>query len=142
MTAAEIVALLDLKPHPEGGYYSRTYRHEDGPEGRGHGSAIYYLLEGGDFALWHQVDADENWHWYAGAPLTLEIADDSHILSRHTLGPALTAGERPQTLVPAHQWQRARSEGSWTLCGCTVCPGFLFDNYTLAPEGWMPGDPA
>ncbi|TNE64808.1 MAG: cupin domain-containing protein [Alphaproteobacteria bacterium] len=138
MTPAEIIALLDLEPHPEGGYYTRTYQHDEGADGRGHGTAIYYLLEGGDFALWHMVDADENWHWYAGAPLTLQSARDGGPISEHRLGTDLLGGFRPQVLVPAHTWQRARSEGAWTLCGCTVSPGFHFEHYRLAERGWMP----
>ncbi|WP_417451915.1 cupin domain-containing protein [Kordiimonas sp.] len=138
-TAADIIARLELEPHPEGGYYRRTYQHADGANGRGHGTAIYYLLEGKTAALWHRTDGDELWHWYAGAPLTLKIADTSDVITAHLLGNDLAAGARPQVLVPGNHWQHAASNGDWTLCGCTVCPGFDFASYELADADWYPG---
>ena len=69
LTADQIVRMLDMKPHPEGGFFCETYRDENGHEGRAHSTAIYYLLAAGDVSAWHKVDATEVWHWYAGAPL-------------------------------------------------------------------------
>ncbi|MBL9104421.1 MAG: cupin domain-containing protein [Myxococcales bacterium] len=137
MTAAEIVALLDMRRHPEGGWYVETLR--DAPDGgRGHSTAIYFLLEAGDRSDWHRVrDAVEVWHFYAGAPLELTVASDGRS-SVHRLGVDLAAGERPQAAVPADAWQTARSLGDWTLVGCTVAPGFDFSVFELAPPGWSP----
>ncbi|WP_426035229.1 cupin domain-containing protein [Brevundimonas sp. DC300-4] len=135
-TAAEIIALLDLKPHPEGGHYRETFRdpHEIG--GRSAGTAIYFLLAEGEASHWHRVDAAEIWHFHAGAPLELRIADPAE--RRMVLGPDLRAGERPQGVVPTGAWQAARSLGAWTLVSCTVAPGFDFIGFEMASEGWEP----
>lgn len=137
-TAAEIVARLALKPHPEGGWYAETFR--DAPEGgRGHSTAIYFLLERGQVSMWHRVrDAAEVWHFYAGAALALSTYRDGGNIAEHLLGPDLAAGERPQAVVPAGWWQTARSLGDWTLVGCTVAPGFDFARFELAEQGWQP----
>ena len=139
--AKHIVRALKLKPHPEGGHYRETWRHKPTKTGdRGAGTAIYYLLRAGERSAWHRVtDADETWHWYAGAPLELRIAADGHAARTAVLGPTVTEGERPQRLVPANAWQAARSLGDWTLVGCTVAPAFDFASFELAPPGWEPG---
>ena len=137
-TAAEIIARLELKPHPEGGHYRETFRDTDvDAGGRARSTAIYFLLARGERSHWHRVDAVEVWHYYAGAALTLEIADDSGQRSIR-LGPDLAAGEMPQAIVPAQAWQAAESIGDWTLVGCTVAPGFEFAKFEMAPKGWMP----
>ena len=137
LSAAEVIGLLDLQPHPEGGHYRETYRAETGVEGRGWSTAIYFLLRAGERSHWHRIDADELWHWYAGAALTLSIADGTAIRSVQ-LGPDLAAGQRPQAVVPALAWQSAESGGAWTLLGCTVAPAFRFERFELAPPGWSP----
>lgn len=138
LTAAAIIETLGLRRHPEGGWYAETFRDvEGGP--RGHSTAIYYLLECGDRSHWHRVrDAVEVWHYYAGAPLELEIAEPGRPASRHRLGSDLRAGERPQCLVPANWWQSATSLGDWTLVGCTVAPGFEFSAFEMAAPDWRP----
>jgi hypothetical protein len=139
MTAEEVIAALGLEPHPEGGWFRETYRHAPPAGGRGAGTAIYYLLRSGERSAWHRVtDADEIWHWYAGAPLALEVAEHSAPARSVVLGPSLTDGERPQGLVPANAWQAARSLGDWTLVGCTVTPAFEFASFEMAPAGWEP----
>ena len=135
LTAAEIIRLLDLKPHPEGGHFRETFR--DAGIGRAASTAIYFLLARGERSHWHRVDAVEVWHWYAGAPLALDIASASG-RERLTLGSDLTAGERPQAIVPAQAWQAAQTLGDWTLVGCTVAPGFEFAGFELAARGWEP----
>jgi uncharacterized protein len=139
-TAADIIRLLDLEPHPEGGHFRQTYRDTrtvDG--GRAASTAIYFLLARGERSHWHRVDATEVWHFYAGAPMTLEILPGKRgPVERVRLGPDLAAGERPQGIVPAHAWQAARSLGDWTLVGCTVAPGFDFTGFELAPKDWEP----
>jgi uncharacterized protein len=137
-TAADIIARLDLKPHPEGGHYRETFR--DGrldAHGRSLSTAIYFLLARGERAHWHRIDAVEIWHYYAGSALNLQIADDRDKRSVR-LGPDLAAGDVPQAVVPAHAWQAAESTGDWTLMGCTVAPGFDFAKFELAPKGWEP----
>ena len=140
MTAAEIVALLGLEPHPEGGFYRQTFAETPAAGGRAHSTAIYYLLEGGAPGRWHRVDAAEVWHWYAGAMLELTLSEDGRTGGEvHRLGPDLAADERPQVVVPPGWWQSATCTGEWTLVGCTVAPGFEFAHFEMAPEGWAPG---
>lgn len=108
--------------------------------GRGAGTAIYYLLRAGERSAWHRLtDADEIWHWYAGAPLELRIAAEGSPFRTVVLGPAVMRDERPQHMVPAQAWQAARSLGDWTLAGCTVAPAFTFASFEMAPAGWEPG---
>jgi uncharacterized protein len=139
MSPAEIIALLELQPHPEGGHFRETWRAAAAPGERAAGTAIYYLLQAGEISRWHRVDADEMWHWYAGSLLALTLSPDGRSTETLHLGPDLAGGERPQCLVPAGAWQSATSLGAWTLVGCTVSPGFMFESFELAPEGWHPG---
>jgi hypothetical protein len=139
LTADAVIRLLDLKPHPEGGHFRESFRDPHLVEGgRAASTAIYFLLARGERSHWHRVDAVEVWHWHAGAPLALEIAEQPKRIERITLGSDLAAGEQPQAVVPRHAWQAAQSLGDWTLCGCTVAPGFDFKGFELAPPGWSP----
>jgi uncharacterized protein len=144
LSAADVVRLLGLSPHPEGGHFRETFRDAasagTGEPGRAASTAIYYLLAAGEVSRWHRVDAAEVWHFYAGAPLSLRVSDGTAVAG-HRLGPDLVAGERPQAVVPAGAWQSARSLGAWTLVGCTVAPGFVFEGFEMAPPGWQPGSP-
>jgi len=134
MTAADIIAKLDLQPHPEGGHYRQTWA-ADGP-GRPSGTCIYFLLGAQERSHWHKVDATEIWLFHAGDPLVLSLsADDAGPAVDHLLSPDLNAGA-PQIIVPKGHWQAARSTGAWTLVSCTVSPGFQFDGFTLAPDGF------
>ncbi|WP_057460761.1 cupin domain-containing protein [Pseudovibrio sp. POLY-S9] len=137
-TAEEIIAELQMKEHPEGGYYTETFRDTEGPEGRGYSTAIYYLLKKGQKSHWHRIDAIETWHYYGGAPLCLSISSEEGSQNDIILGMDVLNGQRPQGIVPRHAWQSARSLGEWTLVGCTVAPGFLFDGFELAPPDWNP----
>jgi predicted cupin superfamily sugar epimerase len=138
LSAQDVIRLLDLKPHPEGGHFRETFRDTNTVEGGRSGStAIYFLLARGERSRWHRIDAVEIWHWYAGAALTLQIRA-AGIATTFLLGPDLGAGERPQAVVPAHAWQAAESTGEWTLVGCTVAPGFEFSGFELAPKDWEP----
>jgi predicted cupin superfamily sugar epimerase len=139
MTADEVIRLLQLKPHPEGGHFRETFRDADSPDRRSRCTAIYFLLKKDELSAWHRVDAAELWHFYAGAPLLLRFASDGGAVETHWLGTDLVGGERPQAIVPAGAWQSAQSLGEWTLVGCTVAPGFLFERFELAPAGWEPG---
>ena len=140
LSADEIIRLLELQPHPEGGHYRETFRDsqsDDAISGRAASTAIYFLLRAGEISRWHRVDAAEVWHWYAGAPLVLSIAEGAE-KREVRLGTDLLAGERPQAVVPARAWQQAQSLGAWTLVGCTVAPGFEFAGFELAPPGFDP----
>jgi uncharacterized protein len=134
-----IIAELGMQPHPEGGHYAETFR--DAPDGgRGHSTAIYFLLRRGEKSAWHRVkDAAEVWHFYAGSPLRLDLADpEGRNRTALVLGADLASGERPQAVVPASWWQSAESLGEWTLVGCTVAPGFDFSAFEMAEPGWEP----
>ncbi|MEL7214881.1 MAG: cupin domain-containing protein [Pseudomonadota bacterium] len=137
-TAREMIAMLDLERHPEGGWFRETWRSKAEEGERSAGTAIYYLLDFESFSHWHRVDADETWHWYAGAPLVLSLSPDGHDAEAHTLSGEVQLGHRPQVTVPAGWWQSATSLGEWTLVGCTVAPGFEFDGFELAPPDWRP----
>jgi predicted cupin superfamily sugar epimerase len=140
LTAADIVRLLDLVAHPEGGHFRETFRDHRTESGRTASTAIYFLLARGERSHWHRIDAVEVWHFYAGAPLLLETAaHEGPAVTRVTLGPDLAAGDQAQAIVPAGAWQAAESLGEWTLVGCTVAPGFEFERFELAPTGWRPG---
>jgi predicted cupin superfamily sugar epimerase len=138
LPAADIIARLELQPHPEGGHYRETFRDTRlDANGRSLSTAIYFLLARGERSHWHRIDAVEIWHYYAGHALTLRIADGG---DRRTvrLGPDFASGEVPQAIVPAQAWQTAESTGDWTLVGCTVAPGFDFAKLELAPPDWSP----
>ncbi|MCB1424492.1 MAG: cupin domain-containing protein [Brucellaceae bacterium] len=138
LTPETIRTAFAMQRHPEGGWYVETFRDTDGGP-RGHSTAILYLLEAGERSHWHRVtDAAEIWHWHAGAPLELGLSADGRMTARQVLGMDVAAGQRPQVVVPANCWQSARSLGHWTLVGCTVAPGFLFERFEMAPPGWAP----
>ncbi len=132
MTAQDIIDMLDLQPHPEGGHYRQTWVDTD-TSGRPAGTCIYFLLSEHESSHWHKVDSTEIWHHYAGAPVTLRLSEtDTGPATAHILGPDLTDGQRPQIIVPTYHWQSAQCLGSWSLVGCTVSPGFNFSGFQLA----------
>ncbi len=139
LSAAQVIELLKLEPHPEGGHFRETFRDASHGGKRSASTAIYYLLTKGEVSHWHRVDACEVWHWYAGAALELRMAAPEGGAACVALGDNLAAGERPQAVVPKGHWQSARSLGAWTLAGCTVAPGFEFSGFEMAPKGWEPG---
>jgi uncharacterized protein len=134
--AAELISRLALQPHPEGGWYREVYRSPTRVEtARGSRAAlttIYYLLEQSQLSRWHVVQADELWHFYAGAPLELlAYAPDTAVFERHVLGHVSVpeAGLTPVSVIPTGVWQAARSLGEFSLVGCTVGPGFEFADF-------------
>jgi uncharacterized protein len=147
LSTDEVIKRLRLEPHPEGGFFRETFRDSAstaaGDGERANSTAIYFLLRGGEISRWHAVDAVEIWHWYAGASLQLSIANSDGCGLRHlTVGPDLVAGQQPQAIVPIDHWQQARSLGEsdkeWSLCGCTVAPGFQFSGFRLAQDDFEP----
>lgn len=137
MQADEIIAHLNLAPHPEGGHYRQTWIANADAGNRPTGTCIYFLLKAGEQSHWHRVDATEIWHYYAGAPLILSLAETEAGPARDLmLGAELGAGETPQLIVPEAHWQAARTTGAWTLVGCTVSPGFRFEGFELAAPGF------
>jgi len=140
MTVDFWVKKLDLEAHPEGGFYREAYRSDEEipakalpPRFKGNRSfstAIYYLLGEGDFSTFHRILSDETWHFYAGEPLQLLVIKPSGELQKNTLGIG-ESQQTPQFTVQAGDWFAAKSTGAYTLCGCTVAPGFDFNDFVL-----------
>jgi predicted cupin superfamily sugar epimerase len=138
--AAELIATLDLQPHPEGGFYRRIFESADRvtpADDRGVRAAItttYFLLTADIFSRWHRVRSDEVWHLYEGGPLELfELDFSSRSLEKHILGP-VDGEHAPVHVIPAGRWQAARSLGDYALMGCTVGPGFDFADFNLLAD--------
>ncbi|MFT6143872.1 MAG: putative cupin superfamily sugar epimerase [Myxococcota bacterium] len=130
-----VIRHLVLVPHPEGGHYRETFRSEDtvGTQRgqRSAGTAIFFALRDGEYSAWHRVRADEVWHHYDGAPAEVHVLHKGVYLVLH-LGSDLSKGQRPQAVVPAGAWQAAHAKEGGALLGCTVAPGFEFDDFELA----------
>ncbi len=149
MTATEVIAILSLEPHPrEGGFFLETYRSsrylpklETHPNPRLESTAIYYLLTPEICSRLHKLCGDEIFHHYAGDSVEmLQLFPDGS--SQHILiGKDLARGERPQVLAPADVWQGSRlvAGGAWALLGCTVAPGFEYEDYIDQPRAFFLG---
>lgn len=131
----QLIASLQLSPHPEGGHYRRI--HESDVQVQGNGiarpalTAIHYLLARGERSRWHRVDADEAWHWQDGDALALQEFDaETGELSTVTLD-SVARGGIAMHVVRAGRWQSARPLGGWTLVACTVSPGFVWEGFEL-----------
>lgn len=141
--AQDVIAKLQLEPNPEKGYYRQTFEDTDSIGNRSYSTAIYYLLEGQvGPSYWHRVtDAVEIWHFYAGAPMKLELSwNNGTATQQQILGSDIFRNQTPQVIIAKGQWQRATSLGNWTLVGTTVAPGFSDDGYELPGPGFMPDD--
>jgi predicted cupin superfamily sugar epimerase len=146
MIAEDLIKALDLEPHPEGGWYRETWRAEAEMGARAAASAVLYLIEPGQRSHWNRVGADEIWLWHGGDPVDLSIAaTDASPLRTVRLGGLVAAGEEPQVVIPAGQWQSAApvegGEAGYTLISCIVAPAFEFRGFELAAPGWTPGSP-
>lgn len=134
--AAELLNILGLRPHPEGGHYAELYRSPQRVEvlarkvQRAAITTIYFLLAAGEFSRWHRVQSDEIWHFHEGEAIELLLFNGSG-LRRMRLGP-VSRETRPTVIVPAGTWQAARTTGAYTLGACTVGPGFEFADFSLA----------
>ena len=132
--AQKVVDQLNLEPHPEGGAFRETYRsaltctNKEGEE-RNVSTAIYFLVEGGNVTKWHRVLNDEVWHYYSGETVVLELISPDGEFNRYRIGNRIEKDEIPQVVIPANTWQRAYTTGDYTLVGCTVSPGFDFEDY-------------
>ena len=138
--AAELIRALELRPHPEGGHYGEVFRSTldvripSRDVSRRALTSIYFLLAAGERSRWHRVMADEAWHFYEGDPLELLWLNPSGTdLSRRVLGP-VAPGQAPVHVVPAGCWQAARPTGAYALVGCSVGPGFDFEDFALLAD--------
>ena len=147
MTAQNFIRHLALQPHPEGGFYKETYRSSGTisqaclPEtftgDRHYSTAIYFLLQQGDFSAFHRIKSDECWHFYAGDLLLVHVIDQQGAYTCLRLGKDVENGEVFQFVVPANAWFASEpAPGSaFSLAGCTVAPGFDFADFEMAKEG-------
>ncbi|HEY1828355.1 MAG TPA: cupin domain-containing protein [Acidimicrobiales bacterium] len=127
----ELIAALELAPHPEGGWYRRTWEAPAAAGERPAASAILYLLLAGEESAAHRIDATELWHFYGGDPLELRLEPPDGTVTTTVIGPDVLAGQVPQRVVPPGVWQSARPLGRYTLVGATVTPAFTFDGFEL-----------
>ena len=145
MTARYYIDHLQLKPHPEGGFYKESYRaagsikKECLPEFNGDRSfstAIYFLLEQGDFSAFHRIKSDEGWHFYEGGTLLVHMIEQNGNYSCTRLGRNIQEGEKLQFVVPAGAWFASEPAPStfFALVGCTVAPGFDFEDFEMAKK--------
>ncbi len=141
LTAQQVVECLGLQPHPEGGFYIETYRskttfeHGDVfPATRNHSTAIYYLLEKTDFSTFHRIKSDELWHHYLGESFLISVILEDGSFEEILLGKNLQHGEKPQAMVPAGAWfaSELKTKEGFGLVGCTVSPGFDFQDFEIA----------
>lgn len=141
-----IVQELDLKPHPEGGFFKETYRSggqikEDSLDTRYQGkrnysTCIYFLLTSKNFSAFHRIKQDEIWHFYDGAPILLHTISETAKYSKYTIGRDFSKGQFPQLIVPGGTWFAAevKDKKAYSLVGCTVSPGFSFEDFELKPR--------
>jgi hypothetical protein len=138
---------LDLLPHPEGGFYKEMYRSEkvipanmmeEGLKGsRSLSTGIYFLITKGNFSAFHRIKSDEIWHFYYGDPLVVHVIERNGAYHKLSIGLDLELGQTPQAVVPAGAWFASESSGDYSLVGCTVSPGFDFEDFELAKKGHL-----
>lgn len=131
---ASLIEFLKMTPHPEGGHFAETFRAEDGSA-----SLIFYLLKNDERSHWHRLTKDEFLHFYDGDPMSVLLSPVGVSIQRKTLGRHAVDNEAYHLIVPKGTWFSMQSTGDWSLIGCTVSPAFSFDDFELAPKGWMPG---
>lgn len=140
--ADELIERLELEAHPEGGYFREIFRSElqvvtrcVEPRVRSGLTSIYFLLRSGQISRWHVVSSDEAWHFYEGSPLELFVFDPlGDSFARHLLGPRVANEQVPVAVVPAGCWQAARPQGDFSLVGCSVGPGFEFEDFRFVAD--------
>lgn len=126
---------LGMSKHPEGGYFRETYRSQlkidvEGIGRRHAASAIYYLLEKGEFSAFHRIKSDEVWHSYAGSPLLIYVIEGEKLVTM-TLGADPGRGQSPQAAITADRWFAASAESGYALVGLTVSPGFDYADWEM-----------
>jgi uncharacterized protein len=142
--AVNLIKKLDLKPHPEGGYYREIYRSGEIIPGKSlperykekdhsFATSIYFLLEGEQLSKLHRLQSDEQWHFYAGSGAFIYIINESGNLNSEVIGSSINEGEVLQVMIKHHNWfcAEVKDKNSFVLVGCTVSPGFEFDDFEL-----------
>jgi predicted cupin superfamily sugar epimerase len=143
LTAQDIIKKLNLEPHPEGGYFRETYRSEgkipqealseEFSGDRNCSTSIYFLLTSDQFSAFHRIKQDEIWHFYDGSPVRIHMISETGAYSHVVVGRDLDAGQVPQYVVKGGVWFASEVVGddSFSFVGCTVSPGFDFDDFEL-----------
>lgn len=131
---ASLIESLKMTPHPEGGHFAETFRADDNSA-----SLIFYLLKSDERSHWHRLTKNEILNFYDGDPMSVLLSPDGVSIQRKTLGRNAVDNEAYHLIVPKGTWFSMQSTGDWSLIGCTVSPAFSFDDFELAPKGWMPG---
>ncbi|WP_420582498.1 cupin domain-containing protein [Reichenbachiella sp.] len=139
------VERLGLEPHPDGGYFKETYRSSASTEftdfssERNVSTGIYFLLTAGNFSAFHRIKSDEMWHFYSGDAISIYVIDQNGKLNEINLGLDLEKGQVPQAVVPAHCWfaSKVQDGGAYGLVGCTVAPGFDFEDFEMADRNQL-----
>jgi uncharacterized protein len=152
MTAKQYVDKLQLQPHPEGGYFKETYRCSESIErnclparftgSRSISTSIYYLLEQADYSGFHKIKSDECWHFYTGGTLLIHVIETTANYSCIKLGSDILNGETFQFVVPAGAWfaSEPAANVAFSLVGCTVAPGFDFEDFEMANREQLIGE--
>lgn len=139
----KIVEQLNMQAHPEGGFYKETYRSKgiipqqalpQFSDDRSFCTSIYFLLTADNFSGFHRIKQDEIWHFYSGSPLAVHVIDENGIYTKHLVGMDLETNQLPQLTVPAGCWfaSSVEKKNAYSFVGCTVAPGFDFDDFELA----------
>lgn len=139
-----LVSSLQLQPHPEGGFYRETYRSSGNmniPDSgiRNYSTCIYYLLTADTFSAFHRIKSDEIWHFYKGHPIHLHLIDHNGRYNEVLIGNDIEAKQTPQFIIPAGYWFAASVDSDFALAGCTVSPGFDFQDFELADRAELIG---
>ena len=145
----KLVENLELLPHPEGGFYKEVYRSknliskealpDDFSGDRSYCTSIYFLLTSDNFSAFHRIKQDEIWHFYSGTSLSVHVIDDEGKYTEYKVGMNFSHGEQPQLVVPAGCWfaSSVSQKDSFAFVGCTVAPGFDFDDFELATRATL-----
>ena len=129
-----LIKKLKLVPHPEGGYFSESFRDK-----KGNVSLIYYLLKKNEVSHWHRLKKNEILHFYDGDPLNVSMSKNEITTTEIILDKKISNGHLLHYIVKAGTWFSMESKGEYSLIGCTVAPPFNYDDFELAPKNWKPG---
>ncbi len=141
------ISHLNLLPHPEGGHFKEVYRSDEKikrsslpdrfPDDRAFSTSIYFLLQKDEFSAFHKIKSDEVWHFYDGDPVSIYMIDDKGKLTTYKLGLSPHNDIMPQVTIPANNWFASETTGNFSLVGCTVSPGFDFDDFEMGDRNLL-----
>ena len=130
----KIIKELKMTPHPEGGYFAESFRDKNNNV-----SLIYYLLKKNQKSHWHRLTKNEILHFYSGDSLSIYISEDCENIKTKILGNKINENQNLHIIIKSKTWFSMKSNGEYSLIGCTVSPGFNYSDFELAPKTWQPG---